>query len=760
MFKRNITTKKRSNRDEDEEDGLLVFGYASRLYPVDERTECYTNEQHLIPWHGDENLKIDRYDGRLYLNDLSEFYEKNKNGESLEEICPTEQMEEEMCDEERYRDLYADIKKIEEAAEEDRLKRTKGAAIGFSYEDSTQKIESSSSEEEVDEPYELPEGLKLPVGLERPKSLKQSTIIDKTAMFVVKQGPQMEIVIKAKQRKNAEQFGFLEFDNILNPYYKYICKLIREQKYTPVFRPLKRRPKPKKLRRLAEEKARQEREALNGGEKKPKNALEAIASMHGTDSEEGTSDEEGGYLHPLLMGGGKAKLEDRASSASQMGPMPRPAKVKTPEPDLLSMIKRDYQLGKSNDVYSNLFKSLSDFLPKKEVPETKEVPPEEPEPATSTSADHCLIFETNEEAIRSYNEWHMSFYGRNSPFHPGPPPVVTPPPPSYLRAVQAAATYVAQHGPTSEQVLLDHNGGEIEFMLPTSRYYSFYQAQVRFHHWQVLKQVYEYQQKFESRNETQTPSPSRSDSAQPPDSGKKRRDRRRLDQNKTKVELEEPKVVDPTRNTASPHEEISKFLQDAETVPQTSMNPVESDMQNERKERARLFMEKILKDKLAAKNKSEVMGKEVKIEEKTERAYSEEHDDHSTKEYESATVIRESQKQPLMEKATVYKEIKQDTISNLINKTIEKALPSLTSMVPKEDEKKEEKRDKKEKKEKHSKKHHRRRSRSPSSDVHRDRDRKRRRQKSRSRSRSSESSHSSYRYSRSSRRRSTSRSRR
>lgn len=62
---------------------------------------------------------------------------------------------------------FRHIKHLLEAAEEERLRRQKGAAIGFTYDDtSSSKAESSSSEEEVDEPYEVPEGLKLPVGLE------------------------------------------------------------------------------------------------------------------------------------------------------------------------------------------------------------------------------------------------------------------------------------------------------------------------------------------------------------------------------------------------------------------------------------------------------------------------------------------------------------------------------------------------------------------------------------------------------------------
>ena len=67
----------------------------------------------------------------------------------------------------------------------------------------------------------------------QPQTVKMNQIIVKTASFVVKQGLQMEILLKAKQSFNT-QFDFLSYDNYLNPYYKHLQELIKTNQIDPI----------------------------------------------------------------------------------------------------------------------------------------------------------------------------------------------------------------------------------------------------------------------------------------------------------------------------------------------------------------------------------------------------------------------------------------------------------------------------------------------------------------------------------------------
>ena len=50
-----------TNARDDEEEDLLVFGYACKLYRDDTKALMEESGQLLIPWMGDHSLMVDRY---------------------------------------------------------------------------------------------------------------------------------------------------------------------------------------------------------------------------------------------------------------------------------------------------------------------------------------------------------------------------------------------------------------------------------------------------------------------------------------------------------------------------------------------------------------------------------------------------------------------------------------------------------------------------------------------------------------------------
>lgn len=50
----------RKNDQKDKLEDLLVFGYACKLFRDDEKAKEIDQGKHLIPWMGENSLKIDR----------------------------------------------------------------------------------------------------------------------------------------------------------------------------------------------------------------------------------------------------------------------------------------------------------------------------------------------------------------------------------------------------------------------------------------------------------------------------------------------------------------------------------------------------------------------------------------------------------------------------------------------------------------------------------------------------------------------------
>ncbi|XP_022702956.1 splicing factor, suppressor of white-apricot homolog isoform X2 [Varroa jacobsoni] len=188
-----------------------------------------------------------KYDGRGHLSSLEEFEPRQGVWEEhFGSLDPEEAAEEQMAEEER----WLSLNEYEEETREEILKRAAAPAenfaeIGFNYDnydsqdsgdrkDDTVGVENRPDDfvDPDDKPYKVPKGLTLPVTVPRPETRREHTIIEKTAQFIARQGGQLEVVIRVKQKNNA-QFAFLDIEHPLNLYYRYLVQQIKSGAYRP-----------------------------------------------------------------------------------------------------------------------------------------------------------------------------------------------------------------------------------------------------------------------------------------------------------------------------------------------------------------------------------------------------------------------------------------------------------------------------------------------------------------------------------------------
>ncbi|XP_037091144.1 protein suppressor of white apricot-like, partial [Pollicipes pollicipes] len=239
-----------SAADKSKEDELLVFGYACKLFRDNEKALYIDSGKHLIPWMADETLKIDRYDGRGALSDLRPHEPPPGGHDRWHGLTERERRLEELVDRERYLALYQDEDE-QRMLEEEEWKRLQSLAgdgarysqMGYTYDAAggggggaatgaaPPAAREPAAAEPEDEPYQPPAALGLPDGMAQPGSRRHADIIERTAHFVARQGPQMEILIKAKQSDNV-MFNFLSFDDPLQPFFRHMVVMIKAGRYT------------------------------------------------------------------------------------------------------------------------------------------------------------------------------------------------------------------------------------------------------------------------------------------------------------------------------------------------------------------------------------------------------------------------------------------------------------------------------------------------------------------------------------------------
>ncbi|KAJ8346609.1 hypothetical protein SKAU_G00280100 [Synaphobranchus kaupii] len=434
MYRRGGNNKDHSKPTREESDSskyaeLLVFGYACKLYRDDERATYHEQGKHLIPWMGDKNVMIDRYDGRGHLHDLSEYDAGSWNHDY--QLSEEEARIDALCDEERYLALHTDLLE-EEARQEEEYKRLSEAladegtynAVAFRYsadyydpsqpteeEEVTKETVEEPEPQDTEEPFVAPPGLFVPPDVELPATTKTHAIIERTANFVCKQGAQFEIVLKAKQSRNS-QFDFLRFDHYLNPYYKHILRAMKEGRYAPV----------------------------------SESKQEAQEESKSDDSDD--DDDDGHYLHPSLFASKKS---------SHLEEIMKPLQVIDPDHPLAVLVRKARQ---EQNGAAAMATEQAEESKKVAVAPTAPTKPEygaDPNVAAMYYGQVVLPAPHAASAIRV------------------PVTAIIPPPPDIQPVIDKLAEYVARNGVKFESSVRSKNDTRFEFLQSWHQYNTYYE---------------------------------------------------------------------------------------------------------------------------------------------------------------------------------------------------------------------------------------------------------------------------------------------
>ncbi|KAL2620558.1 hypothetical protein R1flu_000763 [Riccia fluitans] len=213
--------KRQPKAKEEPENEIAVVGIHYRSFDDDSMAAFVNSPAAQVPWNGDKNLMIDRYDVRHLLQDLSGIRRRRRPP------SPSLDVSKEELDYERYRDLEG-LGNPSPATEDDANKYENDAGgqyqrVGFNYsnggDQATQGETGDRSTEETafSPPFPVPEHL-IP---KLPSTLKVHQIMAGTAKFVIEHGGQAEIVLRVKQASNPT-FGFLMPDQYHHEYFRFL----------------------------------------------------------------------------------------------------------------------------------------------------------------------------------------------------------------------------------------------------------------------------------------------------------------------------------------------------------------------------------------------------------------------------------------------------------------------------------------------------------------------------------------------------------